>query len=196
MTKARIFVDFWNFQLSFNDLVPKGQSPDWKKLAPWLIARAADLGLSLSYEEMTVYLSYDPRKPEDKRLQDWALNFLDRQPGVKVKLQQRKPKGSPTCPVCHTKIVSCPHCGGSTTGTIEKGVDTAIVTDLLSLAWEGAWEVAILVTSDRDFIPAVEMLSRKGFRVINAHFSPVGIDLARTCWASIDFNSRLSELYR
>lgn len=195
MAKARIFVDFWNFQLSFNDRVPSGVRADWTKIVPWLVTRSAALGLDLTFEEMTVYLSHDPRKAEDKRLRDWAINFLDRQPGVKVKMLERKPKGSPLCPACHKKITLCPHCGGSTTGTIEKGVDTAIVTDLLSLAWEGAWEVAILVSSDRDFIPAVDMLGRKGFRVINAHFSPVGVDLARACWAAINFNEDLSQIY-
>jgi len=54
-------------------------------------------------------------------------------------------------------------------GTIEKGFDTALVTDLLSLAWETSWDVAVLISSDRDFIPAVEMLNRKGYRVSNAH---------------------------
>jgi uncharacterized LabA/DUF88 family protein len=82
------------------------------------------------------------------------------------------------------------------TGTIEKGVDTAIVTDLLSLAWENAWEIAILATSDRDFIPAMETLNRKGFRVINAHFPPVGMDLARQCWGSIDLRQALPEIAR
>jgi len=39
------------------------------------------------------------------------------------------------------------------TGTGEKGIDTAIATDMISLAWEDAWDVAILISSDKDFIP-------------------------------------------
>ena len=81
-------------------------------------------------------------------------------------------------------------------GTTEKGIDTAIVTDLLTLAWEGGWQVAVLVSADRDFIPAVEMLANKGYRVINAHFPPKGMDLARACWASIDLRTCLQELSR
>jgi uncharacterized LabA/DUF88 family protein len=79
---------------------------------------------------------------------------------------------------------------------VEKGVDTSIVTDLLSLAWVGAWDVAVLVSSDRDFIPAVDLLQTKGFRVINAHFPPKGMDLAKSCWASIDLRAGLSSLSR
>jgi uncharacterized LabA/DUF88 family protein len=79
---------------------------------------------------------------------------------------------------------------------IEKGVDTAMVTDLFSQAWESAWDVAVLISSDRDFIPAVEMLSRKGYRVINAHFPPIGMDLAKSCWASIDLSKALPHIAR
>ena len=50
----------------------------------------------------------------------------------------------------------------------EKGVDTAIVTDLLSLAGEEAYDVAILVSSDADHIPAVEWIQAHGRKVINA----------------------------
>jgi uncharacterized LabA/DUF88 family protein len=100
------------------------------------------------------------------------------------------------CQSCHQPITLCPNCGEVATGTIEKGVDTAIVTDLLSLAWEGAWHVAILISSDRDFIPAIQMLAVKGFRVINAGFPPHGMDLARSCWATIDLRVFLAELGR
>jgi len=79
---------------------------------------------------------------------------------------------------------------------IEKGVDTSIVTDLLSLAWENSWDVAVLLSSDRDFIPAVVRLQDKGFKVINAHFPPKGMDLARNCWASIDLRAALPDLAR
>jgi len=43
----------------------------------------------------------------------------------------------------------------------EKGVDTAIVTDLLSLASEDAYDVAVLLSSDADHIPAVEWVQNR-----------------------------------
>lgn len=79
---------------------------------------------------------------------------------------------------------------------VEKGVDTAIVTDMVKFAWEGSLEVAILVSSDRDFIPAVQMLTAKGYKIINAHFPPTGMNLAGTCWASIDIKKGLADLSR
>lgn len=110
--------------------------------------------------------------------------------------KERKAKTPPTCPTCHQLITICPHCNNRMVGTIEKGIDTAIVTDMISLAWEGAWDMAILVSSDRDFMPAIEFLTIKGRQVINVHFPPMGMDLARACWASIDLAPRLPELAR
>jgi uncharacterized LabA/DUF88 family protein len=45
---------------------------------------------------------------------------------------------------------------------IEKGVDVALVTDLLSLAWEEAYEDAVLVSGDADYTGAVEKVKSKG----------------------------------
>ena len=197
MAKSRIFIDFWNFQLSVISVVGNQYRIDWKKLPPWLIQEAKLLvDPGLSYEGTRVYMSYHPGRPEDLRLRDWANNFLDRVPGVDVLMVERKPKNPPVCPSCHRVINPCPYCNSSTSGTIEKGVDTAIVTDLLSLAWEAAWDVAILITSDRDFIPAVEMLHRKGFKVINAHFPPTGMELSKVCWASLDLRQALPHIAR
>ena len=197
MTTTRIFIDFWNFQLSVIQLAGKGYRADWLKISPWLVGEAEKLIRSpLDHLETRVYLSFNPRSQEDRRLKDWAVNTLDRFPGVRVIVAERKLKHAPYCPACHTQVQICPFCGKSMTGTVEKGVDTAIVTDMFSLAWENAWEVAILLSSDRDFMPAVEMFNRKGLRVINAHFSPAGMELASLCWGSIDLRKALPAISR
>jgi hypothetical protein len=197
MTKARIFIDFWNFQLSVINIAGNQYRVDWTKFSPWLIQKARLLiDPGMSYEGTRVYLSYSSGRPEDMKLRDWANNFLDRVPGVDVLMVERKPKNPPVCPTCHRTIDLCPFCNSSTAGTIEKGVDTAIVTDLLSLAWDAAWDVAILVTSDRDFIPTVEMLARRGYKVINGHFPPIGMELAKVCWASLDLRQALTSISR
>jgi len=36
---------------------------------------------------------------------------------------------------------------------------TAIATDMISLAWEDAWDVAILISSDKDFISVFGIVS-------------------------------------
>jgi uncharacterized LabA/DUF88 family protein len=195
--KVRIFIDFWNFQLNVNDHTPVGYKLDWTKLSLVMTQQASALiGQQLDFEETCVYLSYNPRNPIDRNLRNWATNVLDRFPGVHVALSERKPKHPTLCSACHREISVCPHCSAPIKGTVEKGVDTAIVTDLLSLAWVGAWDVAILMSSDRDFIPAIRSLAIKGFRVINAYFPPQGMDLARECWGNFALVPCLPALQR
>jgi uncharacterized LabA/DUF88 family protein len=70
------------------------------------------------------------------------------------------------------------------------------VTDLLALSAEGALDVAILVSSDADFIPAVEFVQQKGQTVINATWSKHGFDLAKTSWVSFNLDSVIPDLMR
>ena len=51
-------------------------------------------------------------------------------------------------------------------GTEEKGVDTRMVTDMISFAWSDAYDVALLVSADRDFVPVAEFLQTKGIKVV------------------------------
>jgi uncharacterized LabA/DUF88 family protein len=195
--RTRIFVDFWNFQLSLNSNSQAGYRLDWKAISPWLTAQAeVAVATDLAFEGTHIYVSTDPGSKAEAGLRDFALNVLDRFPGVNVTLIERKPRNPPICPNCHQPITSCPHCDAPMNRTVEKGVDTAIVTDIFKLLWENALEVIVLVSSDRDYIPAVQMLSSKGYRVINAHLPPRGMHLARTCWASIDLKAGLHQLER
>ena len=50
-----------------------------------------------------------------------------------------------------------------------KGVDIALTNDMLSHAFLGNYETAVLVTGDRDFLPVIEQVKRLGKRV-HLHF--------------------------
>lgn len=52
----------------------------------------------------------------------------------------------------------------------EKGVDVALVTYLISLAWEGAYETVIVVSGDSDLVEAIQCVKNKGKRVELASF--------------------------
>jgi len=191
-SRVRIFVDFWNLQLTMNQRVARetgerGFQFDWSKLPLWLTARAAELCGSppFRYEGMHVYASFDPRA-NDQRFKNWIEMWLNRQPGLQVVLKERRPKDAPSCPACHTAIGNCPSCGSGLKRSQEKGVDTAIVTDMIRLAWEQSYDIAVLVSSDSDLVPAVEFLELRGRRVIQAGFPPSGSHLATACWASFD----------
>jgi uncharacterized LabA/DUF88 family protein len=75
-------------------------------------------------------------------------------------------------------------------------VDAALVTDLLALAWQGSFDVAILVSSDADFIPAVEHVQDKGLKVVNAGWRSSGHELKQASWASFDIDRMTGLLVR
>ena len=60
-------------------------------------------------------------------------------------------------------------------GTEEKGVDVRIATDMIRLAWVDNYDIAVLVTSDKDLIPAVEFLKTRGIKVIHGSFPQGGM---------------------
>ena len=59
-------------------------------------------------------------------------------------------------------------------GTEEKGVDVRMATDMISLAWADNYDIAVLVSSDRDFVPVAEFLETRGIKVIHGAFPPMG----------------------
>jgi len=52
-----------------------------------------------------------------------------------------------------------------------KAVDLALATDVLTLAGEGRYEVAVIVAGDGDYIPVVEAVKRLGRHVVVAFFA-------------------------
>ncbi|MCL4345438.1 MAG: NYN domain-containing protein [Candidatus Thermoplasmatota archaeon] len=53
---------------------------------------------------------------------------------------------------------------------IEKGIDIALATDLISLAWEGAFDTAVIVSGDSDYVDAIKRVKQKGRKVEIASF--------------------------
>ena len=70
-----------------------------------------------------------------------------------------------------TQIADCPRCDAAFKRAPEKGIDAAIATDLLSLAWEGVLDVAVLVSGDSDFVPAVERIQGEGTQGRERHLA-------------------------
>ena len=53
---------------------------------------------------------------------------------------------------------------------VEKGIDVAIAVESLSLAYEDAYDTALIVSGDGDYVELVEALKRKGIHVECAMF--------------------------
>lgn len=53
---------------------------------------------------------------------------------------------------------------------VEKGVDIALVTDLLAMAFRNVYDTAVIVSGDKDFEEAIDEVKRLGKRVEIASF--------------------------
>ena len=197
--KIAVFIDYWNFQLTLNQKVAAVNgtdderiSIDFRNLGQILATEACGVlkidPTAYSYEGCYIYTSYNPKTTEGKKYKNWATSWLDRQPGINVQARERRPKALPRCPTCYEPVTNCPQdgCGAPMAGTIEKGVDTYLVTDLLSLGMQDSYDAAVLATSDADFVPAVQFFQTRGKKIIQAGFPPVGVELAAECWGSFD----------
>jgi uncharacterized LabA/DUF88 family protein len=195
--RVRVFVDFWNFSLSLRR-VDDDFRTIWEPIGP-LLAREAgrkvDPSSKVIFEGIHVYGSFD-QNGNDSSFRNWFLNVLDKMPGVHADLRPRQRiKSPPKCPSCHSEVAKCPSCGSDMRGTQEKGVDTAIATDMIKLAWANSYDVAVIVSSDRDFVPVAEFLQTRGLKVVHAAFPPKGSELSQKCWASFDVKA-LMPLFR
>jgi uncharacterized LabA/DUF88 family protein len=196
--RIRIFVDFWNLQLQWNRTT-NSKKIDWPKL-PQILLNKTELITGIKdyqYDGTKVYSSVDMTTSEGGKLKGWLKTFLDRQPGINVYIRERKPHLKPIhCKNCNKEIDDCPFCNEPLKRAAEKGIDSAIITDMFSLAWANAYSMAILVTSDADYVPAVENLQAKGLKVINAAWRNIGFELSGTCWASFNIDDLVSSLER
>jgi hypothetical protein len=196
--RVHVFVDFWNFHLTLKK-VDEPFSADFKALGPVLVKAAMELvdkGVEAEYAGMGIYMSTNERSEAEAGLRRWATQVLDRFPGVNVTMIPRvKEVQGPKCPTCHEVVHKCPECSADMRGTEEKGVDVRIATDMIMLAWVDSYDIAVLVSSDSDFVPVAEFLQTKGKKVIHGQLPPRGALLSQRCWGSIDI-IKLREKFR
>ena len=150
--------------------------------------RLIDATAQPSFEGMHVYGSFDPAKPQNPKLRHWFANTLDKLPGrpVALLLERQRKMSYPCCPACQGEAQKCAYCGADLRGTEEKGVDTRVVTDSMSLAWANAYDAAVLVSADRDFVPVAEFLQTRGLKLVHGAFPPSGNHLSQKCWGHLN----------
>jgi uncharacterized LabA/DUF88 family protein len=198
---VRAFVDFWNFHLTMERWCPRFRL-DWARLGHALtqqveaVRTASGRPGRLRYGGLHLYLSHNANEPRDDGLRRWAQNYLARIENMHVVLKARRPKAPPDCPHCHVRVTTCPACGEGMQRTGEKGIDAAIVTDMVCLAWEKRCDIAVLVAGDEDFVPAVERLQQNGHAVVHASFGSNRGLLAQACCASLDLRASLASFER
>ena len=193
--RIRVFVDFWNFSLSLRR-ADETFMVDWRPIGHVFTREAGkviDPTSRASFEGLHVYGSYNPYG-NDHKFRNWFSNVLDKMPGVHATLRQRqKVKSPPKCPACQAEVPVCVSCGADMRGTQEKGIDTAIATDMIKLAWADAYDAAVTVSADKDFVPVAEFLQVGGIKVIHGAFPPRGSELSQKCWGSFPITPLMPE---
>lgn len=186
--RVMVFVDFWNYELSMKALDPTFLT-DWFKLPQVIVQEVSQLlQMPAHYERCFVFGSYDSSSAKDAKLYSWATTKLSAVPGMNVRFlpRQQRTKGPQCTGPEHHEITNCPYCNASMLGTQEKGVDTQIVTEMLNKAYSNQCDTIVLVSADKDFVPAVEKLLNKGVKVIHARMSNYGYELTRKSWGNFD----------
>lgn len=194
--RVRIFIDFWNLQLEWNQYHRRqGKSETvripWDRRLPSVICSAIDG--AATYAGTHVYASTDPQNKSDAGLRKF-LNVLDGFPGYTVVVKDRKPASRVRCPECKGFIDTCPHCDTALRRTVEKGIDTSLVTDLLTKSLDGLHDRAVLVSADSDMIPAVQYLRDHGKNVTHLYFRPLGAELRNACWNHLYIDDLMAQL--
>ena len=186
--RVKIFIDFWNFQIAWNDYWKKNGKTEkikipWKNTLSKVITEK--LGEEAIYNGSHVYASVDKRRETSRKLSNWLNSVMSSFPGYNVNVKERRAISSFDCPECHEKIKECPHCGEGIKRSIEKGVDATLSVDLIRYAINDVYDRAILVSHDSDYIPAVAFVQEKGKHVINLGFRDTGFHLRKDCWDHI-----------
>lgn len=196
-----IFVDYWNFQINWNERVQR--RCNWSEIPILFINKVKSLftvtneNFQPEYQGTKVYASVNPAVGKDNRLRNYLERTLKKEPGFDVYIKERHwKKRSVKCnnPQCRKETVNCPHCDSPFQRASEKGVDAAIITDMLKLHCSGVYNVAVLVSADSDLIPMVEYLQDHNVKVINAAWKNYGYDLLNACWAHFYIDDLTNQL--
>jgi len=182
--KARIYIDFWNLQLNWNAVAKKMGHTDrvnipWKDIPAIIVPK---LGSNYRYMGTNVYCSVDANSAKDRGLRTWLNNYMSGLPGFKVIIKERRPAFNIRCNHCHNEVSVCPSCSKTISRTVEKGVDTTLVTDMIQQGIDDLYTAAVIVTEDSDFVPAVEFLGNKGKQIFHLYFKNKSIELRNACW--------------
>ena len=174
--KICIFFDGQNFYRSlqrFDDTL----RVDYDRLAMWITQAVG--GPNALFGGAYYYVGVSADAPQ---VVEGFLKGLELRPGYFVKRDRRV-----------RRSVRCPACGAESEYTTEKRVDTRLVADLIHFAANGAYDAAVLVSGDDDFVPAVEAVNALGKQVWVATWSAdeLSSDLRVRCFGHLQLSEGL-----
>ena len=171
--KICIFFDGQNFYRSLQRF-DENLRVDYDRLAVWITQAVG--GPTAMFGGAYYYVGVSADAPV---VVEGFLKGLELRPGYFVKRDRRV-----------RRSVRCPACNAETEYTTEKRVDTRLVADLIHYAANGAYDAAVLVSGDDDFVPAVEAVNALGKQVWVATWSAdeLSTDLRVRCFGHIQLS--------
>jgi len=147
--RVAIFIDGKNFYSGWRDMAA-GRKIDFSLLAKWLCNEVS----GTSFVAAHYYTGVEEEAnelPETQGKLNKFLSFIQNQRGFFVKRFPRKQHS-----------MKCGHCHGDLSFTREKEVDTTMVADMVRMAAMNTFDIAILLSGDADYIPAIESINMLG----------------------------------
>jgi hypothetical protein len=175
--KVSVFFDGQNFYRSLQRY-DETLRVDYDRLAAWITQAVG--GASAIFAGAHYYVGVSADAPP---LVEGFLKGLELRPGYFVKRELRVRRSG-----------RCPACGAEYEYTTEKRVDTRLVADIIQYAAIGAFDAAVLVSGDDDFVPAVEAVNSLGKQVWVATWSAEELskDLRVRCFGQIHLSDGIS----
>ncbi len=187
MKKVRIFIDHANFDIAWQEEWGDG-SPHiaWDRLPGVIMERLARRSFvrkgDAELRGVSVYASTHPKPNEhDEKREHWLKYVLDQMPSytVKTSVKQRQP---------------CDH-GMHKEHFVEKGVDTMLVCDMLSLAMRDFYDVGVVISNDADLIPSIETVQTVLDRqMVHVGFRNSGQAIRSAAWGHLLLDDMKSDL--
>jgi uncharacterized LabA/DUF88 family protein len=174
--KVCIFFDGQNFYrslLRFDEAL----RVDYDRLAAWVTQAVG--GSQALFAGAYYYVGVSADAPQ---VVEGFLKGLELRPGYFVKREPRVRRQG-----------RCVACGTEHEYWTEKRVDTRLVADLIHYAANGAYDAAVLISGDDDFVPAVEAVNALGKQVWVATWSAEELskDLRVRCFGHIHLSEGL-----
>ncbi len=164
--RIMVFIDGMNFRRAWISVCTERGMP---RRTRFDVVKLRNLLSALSPDREVVRIHYysSTIPPKDSKYYN-NLNSIDPR-GFNGMLKRKGYK----CFILKNRVrhEKCPLCGERFPIVKEKGVDVMIALDMMMKGIENAFDVALLVSGDADFIPVVNLLTKKGKKVEVAQFS-------------------------
>lgn len=185
MIRVRVFVDHSNVKSAWQARFGDRAKIAWSRLPDVLLGGLKSLpafkDCELDLRGVNVYASCHPHPSEAQRREEEWLRFdLDTLPAFTVKVIPRQLQKN-----------------GKKTGDdpyVEKGVDVKLACDMLSGAFKGAYDVAVLITEDADFAPAIECVQELDRQVVHVWFGGRGKHDRAAAWSHLLLDDFVKQL--